>query len=178
MWHIAFGRLVATEHTQYPRSIRLLQPCRAQLCGVDVAPETLCVRTSTGMGLPVAAIDGPKDGAAFCVAVMAQVAKVKASGEQMDPTLREQYLKYSSNIPGGGMMGGGMMGGMMGNPAMQQMQQMNPGMQQMNPGMQNPGMQQMMMQQMQQGAPQPMVMQQAAGGGQIVTGQVVDGQGV
>jgi len=147
-----------------------VEPCRAQMCGADVAPETLVVRTNTDLGgamFPAAAIDAPKNGAEFCAAVMAQVQKVKASGEQLDSALADAYSKYRNPTMGMNMMGMGMGMGMCGSMMQQQMtrQQM---MMMMQP------MQMMQQMQMQGGMYGPMGPGMQGCATPVVQGQVVD----
>lgn len=115
-----------------------VEPCMMQQCGADVAPETLVVRTGGGVGmminLPAAAVDAPKNGAEFCAAVMAQVEKVKASGEQLDPGLQEAYNQHKNPaaLASNPMMMMGMMGGRRGMQHMMMMQQQQAMMAQQN----------------------------------------------
>ena len=56
-----------------------MEPCRAApaaCCLLDVAPKIIVVRIDGG--IPVAVIDAPANGHAFCEAVMKQVNIVKA----------------------------------------------------------------------------------------------------
>ena len=141
-----------------------VEPCMMQQCGADVAPETLVVRTSGGMmNLPAAAVDAPKNGAEFCAAVMAQVERVKASGELLEPALEEAYTKFSNPaaLASNPMLMMGMMGGSSGQRGMRHQQYM---MMQQQAMMQQQGM--MAGQNAQYGGQTAMMQQQAMMAGQ------------
>uniref|UniRef100_A0A7S1FCH5 SHOCT domain-containing protein n=1 Tax=Noctiluca scintillans TaxID=2966 RepID=A0A7S1FCH5_NOCSC len=74
-----------------------VEPCQAQCCGANVAPDTMVLKVSSlhGGQFAAAAMDAPKNGADFAKMVLAQKQK-QESNMQIPPDVLEAYTKYMS----------------------------------------------------------------------------------
>lgn len=75
-----------------------VEPCQAQCCGANVAPDTMVLKVSSMHGgqFAAAAMDAPKNGAEFAKMVLAQK-QLQESNMTIPPDVLEAYTKYMSS---------------------------------------------------------------------------------